>query len=122
MVMILWKSLVKIANKFELYSNLTIVGIFSKFRQIIPKHSMRTAVSRISSLVSSSLSHLSLATIMNLPMAGRSSSGSRPRCGPLSDLTSFHWVSQFDMSVRLSCSFHIATKRLMNSRKYFSSF
>lgn len=63
---------------------------------------------------------LSLAIIRNFPIAGRSSSGKRLRCGPQSLLI----VSLAGGSLKLilSCSSQICTKPEINWRKYCSSF
>lgn len=73
-------------------------------------------------IFTSSLWHESLATIINLPMAGKSSSGKRPKWGPWSGWTLYQ---NSHLSVEKSKGNwlrQIRTKFSINSRKYFSSF
>ena len=62
----------------------------------------------------------SLATIRNFPIAGRSSSGNRLRCGPSLCDISFHSVGC--SKSKFNCSVHISTNPATNWRKQFLSF
>lgn len=83
-------SLDSMAIRLGLYSYLMMASILSKWRQTITRQSINMATCSMPSSVSESFSQASRATMINLPIAGRSSSGSRPKWGPLSGWTSCH--------------------------------
>lgn len=95
--------------------------MLSKWRQITVKHFKSSVVSASdSSFNGHSFWYDSLAIIKNFPIAGKSSSGKRFRCGPVSLLISSHccgW-SKF----KFNCSSHISTNPATNWRKQSLSF